>query len=85
MFKIVSVLLRLGAALAPFFYIGFAGELTVGLFVGALFWFPIVFSLLFNASEYDPKRGARRRNRKIMNPGDIVMRPLRGEHLRRGS
>jgi hypothetical protein len=83
-FKIVSVLLRLGVALAPFFYIGFEGKINVGMFVGALFWFPIVFALMFSASEYKPK-GGRRRTRKIMSPGDIVMKPLRGEYLRHDS
>ena len=62
MFKILWIVFRFAVAMAPFMFMAYGGKLSIGLWVGSLFWVPIAMALLFQPSEFSyNKRGRRRR------------------------
>jgi hypothetical protein len=78
LFYLGSVVLRLAVAMAPFYFMFKAHDLTVTHFVLAMFWFPFVVAILFRSNEFQFKSNGRRRRRaKILmgHPDGLIVSP----------
>ncbi len=79
MFKILWIVFRFAVAMAPFMLMAYDRKLSMGLWIGSLFWAPIAMALLFQPSEFKYRKRGRRRSKTVHF--NHVVSPLDEDYL----
>ena len=65
--------------MAPFMYMAYDGKLSIGMWIGSLFWAPIAMALLFHPSEFKYSKQSGRRSKPV--DFNHIVSPLDEDYL----
>lgn len=77
--KILWIICRFAIAMAPFMHMAYDGKLSIGMWIGSLFWAPIAMALLFQPSDFKYSKRSGRRSKTVFF--NHVASPLDEDYL----